>query len=80
MAICRTAVAEGPGWEPVYFIYVSAFANSGMYVWIFMGEHVEVCAVVLQGLRETGAAITLNHSFASLAGAPVEKCFKKQNK
>lgn len=41
VAICRTAVAEGPGWEPVYFIYVSAFANSGMYVWIFMGEHVE---------------------------------------
>lgn len=35
---------------------------------------------VLKGLRETGAAITLNHSFASLASAPVEKCFKKQNK
>lgn len=37
-------------------------------------------ATVLKGLRETAAAITLNHSFASLASAPVEKCFKKQNK
>lgn len=36
--------------------------------------------VGLKGLRKTGAAITLNHSFASLASAPVEKCFKKQNK
>lgn len=41
MATCRTAVAKGPGWEPVYFIHVSVFANSGMYVWIFMGKRLE---------------------------------------
>lgn len=54
-------------------VFVSGFPQAGT-------SARSAWTAVLQGLRETGATITLNHSFASLASAPVEKCFKKQNK
>lgn len=66
-------------------VSVSVFAATGMCVRVsgfpWPGTSTRSSwTAVLKGLRETGAAITLNHSFASLASAPVEKCFKKQNK
>lgn len=64
---------------------VSVFAATGMCVCVSgfaqAGRSAgSSWAAVLKGLTETGTTITLNHSFASLASAPVEKCFKKQNK
>lgn len=85
LSACMMASSD---WGPVHFgqcllrlgcmsmclcVCVSVFPQAGT-------SARRIWAVVLEGLRETGATITLNHSFASLASAPVEKCFKKQNK
>lgn len=71
--LCTQCVCVCCNWVVCPYVRVSGFPRPGT-------SPRSAWTTVLKGLRETGAAITLNHSFASLASAPVEKCFKKQNK